>query len=175
MSESKLKSDEKINHEHANIRWMLVVYDLLVYAVSAFLLLFLYGGNDSLTHKGLLQHLFLSLICIFGARFIWKIYTQVWRYGGIQGYIRLLMSDGCAFIAYFILQMLLPVEEITFSRLLSLICVNLLGALAIRMIYSYAYRFSNQETKKGRFLSKILKIFSGMQLFIMRGIILMFI
>lgn len=163
MSESNMKRDKKSNHKRVNIRWMLVVYDLIVYAISAFILLFLYGGNDSLTPKGLWQHVALSLLCIFGARFSWKIYSQVWRYGGIEGYIRMLISDGLAFIAYFLLEMLLPVEPITFTRMLALVCLNLLGAFALRMLYSYAYRYSNQETSKGKFLSRVLQTFSGIE------------
>ena len=38
-----------------NIRWTLVLYDLLVFALAAALLLGLYGGNDKLTYNGMVQ------------------------------------------------------------------------------------------------------------------------
>ena len=38
-----------------NIRWMLVVYDLIVYAVVAVILLVLYGGMDKLSTTVILQ------------------------------------------------------------------------------------------------------------------------
>ena len=38
-----------------NIRWTLVLYDLLVFALAAVLLLGLYGGNDKLTYNGMVQ------------------------------------------------------------------------------------------------------------------------
>ena len=43
-------------YKKRNIRWMLVLYDLLVYELSAILLLGLYGGNDERPegHQGLL-------------------------------------------------------------------------------------------------------------------------
>lgn len=114
-----------------NIRWMLVGYDLIVYAVVAVILLVLYGGMNKLSSIGILQQVCLSVLCIFAARLIGKVYGQVWRYGGIQCYIRLLFTDAVAFCIYLCLEILLPVQKITFARMLSLISINLLGALAV--------------------------------------------
>lgn len=137
-----------------NIRWMLVGYDLIVYVVAAVILLGIYRGMDKLTPVGMFQQISISLICIFGARFVGKIYGQVWRYGGIQCYIRLLFTDAIAFLAYLCIEILLPVQRITFARMLSLGCINLLGALALRMMYRYAYKCGNKETTRGKsFLS----------------------
>lgn len=79
---------------------MLVGYDLIVYAVVAVILLVLYGGMDKLSSIGILQQVCLSVLCIFAVRLIGKVYGQVWRYGGIQCYIRLLFTDSIAFVAY---------------------------------------------------------------------------
>lgn len=146
-----------------NIRWTLVLYDLAVYGLSAALLLGIYGGNDKLSTYGILQQTALALVCIFPIRLIGNIYGQIWRYGGIQCYIRLLYTDAIAFIVYFALELLLPVEKITFARMLSLSSINLLGALTLRMMYRYAYKCSNQETKRGRFLASLLYIFGRMR------------
>lgn len=146
-----------------NIRWMLVLYDLIIYAVVAGTMLVLYEGMDKLSTKGILQQVCLSVLCIFSARLIGKIYEQVWRYGGIQCYIRLLFTDSAAFIIYLCLELLLPVQKITFARMLSLVSLNLLGALALRMMYRYAYKCGNTETIKGKFLSVLLHIFAGIE------------
>lgn len=146
-----------------NNRWTLVLYDLVVYGLSAALLLGIYGGNDRLSIYGILQQTALALVCIFPIRLIRNIYKQIWRYGGIQCYIRLLYADAIAFIVYFVLELLLPVEKITFARMLSLSSINLLGALAMRMMYRYAYKCSNLETKRGRFLASLLYIFGRMR------------
>lgn len=142
-----------------NIRWTLVLYDLVVYGLAAALLLGIYGGNDKLSTYGILQQAALALVCIFLIRLMGNIYGQIWRYGGIQCYIRLLYADAIAFIVYFALELLLPVEKITFARMLSLSSINLLGALTLRMMYRYAYKCSNQDTKYGRFLGSLLYIF----------------
>lgn len=149
-------------NEKCNIRWMLVGYDLIVYIIVAVILLVLYGGIDKLTSVGMFQQVCLSVVCIFTVRFSGKIYGQVWRYGGIQCYIRLLCTDFIAFIVYLGLELLLPIQKITFARLLSLSSLNLLGTLALRMMYRYAYKYSNPKTVQGRLLSVLLHIFSGM-------------
>ena len=146
-----------------NIRWMLVGYDLIVYAVVAIILLVIYGGMDKLSSTGILQQVCLSALCIFAARLLGKIYGQVWRYGGIQCYIRLLFTDTIAFIVYLCLELMLPVQKITFARMLSLASLNLLGALALRMMYRYAYKCGNQKTVGGKILSILLRLFSGME------------
>lgn len=38
------------NRKENNTRWSLVVYDVIVYAISSLLLIWLYGGNESLTN-----------------------------------------------------------------------------------------------------------------------------
>lgn len=146
-----------------NIRWMLVGYDLIVYAVAAVILLVLYGGMDKLSSIGILQQVCLSVLCIFAVRLIGKVYGQVWRYGGIQCYIRLLFTDSIAFVAYLCVELLLPVQKITFARMLSLVSINLLGALALRMMYRYAYKCGNQKTTRGKVLSTLLHMFSGIE------------
>ena len=146
-----------------NIRWMLIFYDMGVYAIAAFLLLAFYAGYDKLSGKGIFEQAVISIICIFAARIIGNIYGQVWRYGGIQCYIRLLFTDFAGFLAYLCLESILPIQHITFGRLLSLVSLNLLGALAIRMVYRYAYKCGNHDTLKGKILLVLFRIFSGME------------
>ena len=146
-----------------NIRWMLIFYDMGVYAIAAFLLLAFYAGDDKLSGKGIFEQAVISIICIFAARIIGNIYGQVWRYGGIQCYIRLLFTDFAGFLAYLCLESILPIQHITFGRLLSLVSLNLLGALAIRMVYRYAYKCGNHDTLKGKILLTLFRIFSGME------------
>ena len=146
-----------------NIRWTLVLYDMIIYLVVAALLLVLYGGNDKLSTPTIVQQMILSVLCIFAARLIGNIYGQVWRYGGIQCYIRLLFTDAIAFWVYVLLELTLPVNKITFARMLALFCMNVLGALSLRMMYRYAYKCGNQETLHGRFLAKLLYMVSGVQ------------
>lgn len=97
-----------------------------------------------------------------------SIYRQIWRYGGIQRYIRLLIVDAIAFAAALAIELTLsqfvPIEKVTFSRLLSIASMNLPGALAIRMIYRYCFKCGTADTPFGKFLRLLLRIFAGEEL-----------
>ena len=151
------------NRKENNTRWSLVVYDVIVYAISSLLLIWLYGGNESLTNTESLKLTILAFAIIFVCRLIGHIYGQIWRYGGIQGYIRMIVSDGVAFILLYVVQMAMPIQRMSFVRTLSLVCVNLLGSITIRMIYRYCYLYSDNVTKKGKFLAKLLYRFSNIE------------
>lgn len=153
-----VKENKKIK-----VRWMLVLYDLVIYAMVAFVLLLCYSGVDKLSGVGMIQQTALAALCIFVARLIGNVYGQVWRYGGIQCYIRLLVTDAIAFLVYLSMELLLPIEKITFARILSLSSVNLLGALGIRMLYRYAYKCGNKDTMVGKLLSAMLQVLSGLE------------
>lgn len=137
--------EQKKREEKKNVRWPLIIYDLAVFIIASMILLVIYRGMEKLSVSGIVEQMILAGVCVFSARLIGNIYGQVWRYGGIQCYIRLLATDSIAFLAYFCLELLLPIPKVTFARMLSLISMNLLGALVMRMMYRYAYKCGNQE------------------------------
>lgn len=146
-----------------HIRWKLFFYDVIVFAVTSVFLLVLYEGPVKLTQRGELQQMLLAFVCVFACRLVGKIYGQIWRYGGIQCYMRLVCTDCVAFLIYVILEAVLPVAHISFPRLLALSTVNTMGALIMRMSYRYAYKCSNLETFSGKILAALLKIFAGIE------------
>ena len=142
------------------VRWALVFYDVVIILAIEVLLLILYGGSDRPTLIGLVQHSILGLLSIIGIRFLFGIYGTIWRYGGVQNYMRLMLSDGVAFIVYFILgRFVLPVHQLTFVKMLALVAMSLLGSLAIRMAYRYAFKCRNNDSLRGRTLLFFLKTF----------------
>ncbi|MEF2926282.1 MAG: nucleoside-diphosphate sugar epimerase/dehydratase [Catenibacterium sp.] len=155
--------EDNQQNKSPNIRWMLVLYDLIVYAIIAFILLVIHGGTDKLTNTGVLQQAALSVVSIFMIRILGKVYGQIWRYGGVKCYIRLICTDSIAFLLYLCLELLLPVQKITFERMLSLACMNLLGAMTLRLMYHYTYKYANLNSFGGKCLSMLLRLFSGME------------
>ena len=147
------------------VRWPLVIYDIGILLFLDMMLLVFYRSNNGLSWNGVLLHSCITFVGIFSVRYFGSIYRQIWRYGGIQCYIRLLIVDGIAFLLNLAVEMILPlfvrIEQITFARLLSLSCMNLLGALAIRMFYRYAFKCGTEDTLEGRFLRLLLRIFGG--------------
>ena len=149
-------------------RWQLIVYDLVIFAFTDLLLLVFYQGQERLPLNSILIHTVIGCVCIFAIRIAGGIYLQIWRYGGIQCYIRLLFTDGVAFLVLFAFEMMLrfftPIKQITFTRLLSISCINLLATLAIRMIYRYCFKCGTADTSMGRFLRWLFQLFTGEKL-----------
>lgn len=145
----------------SNNKRQLIAFDILIFLFTELLLLVLYEGRDRPSTAGIVAQIVLSFCCVFSMRALGKIYEQVWRYGGIQCYMRLLVTDGMAFVLNLFIEMTTPVPLISFSRLLSIISINLLLALAMRMVYRYAFKCGSRETLRGRFLLFLLRLFAG--------------
>lgn len=149
----------------SNIRWLLVLYDFIVLAIAYLLILGLrLSWGTTISTIGMFIQGVLGFVCIFGMRFAFSVYKQIWRYGGMKAYIRLLLSDIVGGILYFVLELILPIEQIMFVSLLSIVCLSLLGAFAMRLVYYFAYQASAKNTKGGLLLRKILKIFGGIKI-----------
>ena len=80
-------------------RWPLVIYDLAIMLALDLLMVLFYVTTQALSWQSVLLHGIVSAVCVFTARYLGKIYQQIWRYGGIQCYIRLLVTDAAAFVA----------------------------------------------------------------------------
>lgn len=157
----KKGGDELNKGKLNNIKWQLIVYDLLILAAVDTLMLFIYKGNAGLTPLDAIIQAAIGFVCIFAVRILLNIYSQIWRYGGIQCYIKLLTADGIAFILSAVFEECAPVAHITFPTLLSISALNLLGALGLRMMYRYAYKCSNYSTPRGKLLKLLLRVFAG--------------
>ena len=146
-------------------RWQLAVYDLLILFAVDLLLLVFYQGKEELPLDSILIHGVVGGVCILATRMLGGVYLQIWRYGGIQCYIRLQLTDGLAFLMLFAFEMILrfftPIKQITFSRLLSISCINLLASLAIRMAYRYCFKCGTADTSMGKFLRWVFRLFTG--------------
>ena len=150
-----------MNNSKTGIKIPLVIYDLLIFLIVDAILYVVYQGAGELNPTGVLIQSSIALIVIFGARYLGKIYRQIWRYGGIQCYIKLLAADAIAFCTYLIIERALPIQHIAFAKLLAFCCMNTLGALGIRMVYRYAYKCGSQDSAIGSMLRLLLKVFSG--------------
>lgn len=140
----KLKNGKNIiskNHQQntsPNKCWMLLLCDFIIYVGTVAVLLLLDKETDQLTSIGIIQQVILSLICIFVMRFVFKSYDKAWKDREVKCYIYLLCADFIALIMYSLLVLLLPVEKISFVRMLSFVCIDLLGAITVRLLYQNA-------------------------------------
>lgn len=142
-------------------KWLLIFYDIIILGLIDVLLLFLYGGSTTLTAAEAMSHVVLSAVAIIGCRLVFGLYQAIWRFGGVQTYMKLMVSDAVAFVIYFIAARMFDIKQITFVRMLSLAMMNLLCSLAMRMAYRYCYKCATPSTAWGRFLSFILAMLAG--------------
>ena len=151
----------------------IILYDILVFVALFVALYFIHGKPGPLAGvKPVLVcvQAAITFIVVFGARIIGKVYKQILRYGGIQGYIRLLLVDGVAFIINFVLQKLLQISgmseigDVSGAFILIVSSMNLLFAIAMRMLYRYAYKCADKNKASGKFLNFCLRAFAGMKL-----------
>lgn len=154
--------DNGLMRKHINLRWQLVVYDAFILILVDLLLLVFSGGN--LSAPGAVTQVALSYVCIFTMRFLGNVYRQIWRYGGIQCYIKLVKVDAVAFLIMFLIEKIFLSEHITFATLLAISSMNLLAALTMRMYYRYAFKCGNDSTFHGRFLLFVLRLFAGKEI-----------
>ncbi len=142
-------------------RWKLILLDLLILLAVDYLLLRAYPGPPVLTWGQIAEQTAVTVFCMLTARIFSGIYHQIWRYGGIQCYLRLMVADVCAFVANYILENLLLGSDLPLFRLMTIACLNFMGALTMRMLYRYAYKFHNSITLWGRFWGFLLWVFTG--------------
>ena len=157
-----MKEKSSVGERRYNVRWLLVFYDTLIFAAVEAFMLFVYQGIKNLTVFDKCIHVALFFVCVFASRFLFNIYRQIWRYGGIQSYIRLLCADGCACVIYYVFQNLLTViHPVSAIHIAGIGSVNLLTALAMRMVYRYAYKCTDTSTLLGRILHTLIKVLVG--------------
>ena len=146
--------------KNKNIRISLVAYDVLIGIVSVLLILYqyLHIQGHSFTMKDVIVHglIFIAITILF--RFVTKIYKQIWRYGGVQCYLKLMLSDCAAFIVFYVVERFFFSHMITFAVALALSAINLLIALGIRLAYRYCFKYSDQLTERGKFLGALLTV-----------------
>ena len=151
------------------IRWMLIFYDLFVYVTVILFAFVIYrrpdiGGGKQLEWVQVLYHFLIGSFCVVVSRFFWRVYGQIWRYGGVSSYIRLMIADTCALIVYWLAQKFIPgVGNIGFVLVTLVVFASTLICLACRMLYRYTYKKLDRTTKFGRFVTKMVNIFGRSQ------------
>lgn len=157
------KKDEKTRRKSLNIRWTLVAYDIVWMILSYTFVFQFLGGKQGIETSSLINEFLVFLVCIETSRMLWRVYLQIWRYGGIQSYIRLIVADGIGCLAYYLISRISPLDNIPMIRVVAFILLDLLGSLTMRMVYRYAYKCGTQATLKGRFLLLLLRVFARMK------------
>ena len=164
-----MSKTKRFHRSYFPIRWMLIFYDTFIFAIVVLFALVLYFSNNfgnmaNLTGEVWLQILYHFLIgntILVISRFFFRVYGQIWRYGGVQSYIRLMFADGCALLLYYLVQKFVPIfnPSIGAFAVLAIVLADTVLALAVRMWYRFTYKRLNRHTKFGHFIVKCVNFF----------------
>ena len=149
--------------ERDKFRVLLVIYDILVFLLVYFFL-FVIRPSDfnhtKLTVPILLVQALVPMACIFGFRFLFKVYKQVLRYGNMRALARLLVADVLGGVIYVFGQRLLPGGYgVSVLRAAALVFVNFTMTVALRITYYYLYFNATKDVWYGHILKFLLEVF----------------
>lgn len=96
-----------------------------------------------------IPNLTLMIVCLCG--FLWasKSYDSLWRYAETDEYISLIFMGGLAYVAYFLIQKILPIPKIPSVLSLCIYSMSLLLMMTARFIYR-KYRMKVTSRNQGK-------------------------
>lgn len=142
------------------IRWQLMFYDIVIYLAVVAFMISTYGSKSKTVGDFCLT-VVASLSCLLLCRVVGRVYSMIIRFGGVHVYMRLFATDFVALLFYFPWKYVLGFENLESQTWLIIILLNLLGAVGMRLMYRYCYRFGVRKNKKGVFLRWLLVLFAG--------------
>ena len=142
------------------IRWQLMFYDVVIYLAVVGFMVSTYGARSKQVGE-LCVTVLATLCCLLLCRIIGRVYSMIIRFGGVHVYMRLFATDFAALMFYFPLKYMVGLKNIESQTWLIIILLNLLGAVGMRLMYRYCYRFGVRKNRKGVFLRWLLVLFAG--------------
>lgn len=145
-------------------RWKLFLFDLIFYLLVCLFIFVLYPTSiDVLNTVETITYIAFAGVCIFTLRFIFGIYKRIWRYAGSADYLWMVIADFIGGLIFVLLREFIAPTKVTFVRAVSVVLLNLLGAICMRLTYQFAYQNRNQTSKGQRFVLSILQAITGVK------------
>lgn len=150
--------------KHQRTRWKLFLFDFAFYSFTGVFIFIIYPSTiEELSLGGQITYIAFGMVCIFVPRFILNIYNRIWRYARPSDYLWLVVSDFLGGLIYVLLREVVSSTRLTFVRAVSLICLDLLGAICMRLTYQFAYQNRNQNSKGYRIVLRFLQNITGVE------------
>ena len=145
----------------AAVRWNLVFIDMLCYVAVCLMIYVAYPSSvDPLTIVGVSINTLVGLVCVYAPRLLLGIYRCIWRYAGPGEYIWLILADAIGMLLFLPVRKLLP-EPITLVRGSTVLMMNLLGVILMRLVYQYVYQRRSSRFFLEQAALQLLKFFTG--------------
>lgn len=146
------------------IRWKLFFFDLFFYLLAAVFIFVIYPTSiDILNTMETITYTLFAGTCIFAFRFVLNVYKRIWRYAGSSDYLWLVIADCIGGLLFVALREFIAPTKVTFVRAVSLVLLNLLGAICMRLTYQFAYQNRNQTSKAQRAILRFLQVLTGVE------------
>lgn len=158
-------SNKSKGSEFSKRAWLLAAIDLLPLGLVYFLILYLNPSFlDRLPLKLILFQLGVGFVFLYAWRLIFSVYRQIWRFGSIPSFVRLLEADGCAGLCYCAFVKLVPFAQIRILQAISIIAIDLLLCVAMRLIYAFLYQYNSYDSRLGRLARPIVRVLTGLNI-----------
>ena len=151
--------------ERKSIRWMMVMYDAILYLLC-------WGGVfvlqlslvSKLAQSTAWLYFALGAVLFFGIRMALRCYNQIFRYGSAHAFTRELLASllagGGLVLAGILFGKGFQIFEIPFTSLLSFTAVYILACMVARVFYCNLYRFAEKDSGFSRLFRRMLELFA---------------
>ena len=148
-------------HLNRSVRWGLLFFDSLVFLLCAAVIFIVYPSTIyRITLGQAALYSLIAWIFVTGFRMVFHVYSKIWRYAGPMDYISLIVADLVTTVLVLGLRELFPIS-VTFMRVFSLVALNLLGCVVIRLSYQKIYLERAKGTKTEKAFLWFLRRFTG--------------
>ena len=148
--------------ERERIRWLMVIYDTILYLVCWQLILSLrplFGAR--LPVSVFLPYIPVGYVAFFGARFVLNGYKTVWRYGSMHAFSREIAAGviGAVLLSSMnlLFERVFQTTNIPFMLGAALSALYIMASIVARVSYCYLYRFAEKGTSLAEFVRNVLK------------------
>ena len=149
--------NKEIKKEREKLRGMLIFYDALVYMACWFAIFYLQPSvRKTIPANVMFFYLVIGFVTFFGLRLMTKSYKQIWRYGSFIAFARELLACVLASVLLVLAVVLFgdcyDFANAPFITVVSFVAVYTIVSIAMRVWYSYLYRFAEKDTPLSKFI-----------------------
>ncbi len=150
--------------ERKKIRWLMVLYDVLLYVICWVALHIFSPIMQGLSAAANTLYIVAGFLFFFGFRFVFRCYKRIWRYGSVHAFSRELAA-GILATAFLTLldvvctQFFVPIK-IPFAVLLFFSALYIVVSIIFRVFYCYLYHYAEKETAIARSVRRFLEKFA---------------
>ena len=157
------ETQRKQKTERATLRWMLLFYDTLLYALCWWAFFVVQPSiKNKIPMEAALTYFAIGYVIFFACRLLTKSYKQIWRYGAIQAFTRELTATILGSLFFVLLSMYLESKEVLlrvpFTSLIVFVMAYVVLGTAARVIYYHLFLYAKSKRPLARTLRTVIEL-----------------